>query len=1034
LLDADGLAYPRGSPVAAMTFQFGPFELDEERGELRRDGVAVEVQPKPLALLAILIRARGRVVSSDELFQALWPGVVVTPSSLTRAVSLARRAIGDTHRGEVIRSVARRGYRFASDATERSALASPGGPTAGAAPRVDAPPFVGREDALARLREAWARAAAGRGALVLVHGLAGVGKSRLVEVFAVEVGRAGGLVLVGRARDGEGVPAFWPWAQVLRRLAGHGLGEEVFAELRGVPAELAELVPELDRDPSRQRAGAAAAEQGRFLLFEAMTRALAGVARRRPLLVVLEDLQWAGAASLRVLEHLAFELGEHPLLVVATLREEPRDGAHPLEAVLPRLRQQSSFEEVPLRGFSRREVAALLEHQIGRPAPPDLTSELFARTEGVPLFLREALRLLSERGDLDHPESVRRWAVTLPAHALDLIRRPLARLPAPTAELVGAASVLGRDFRLSLATAVAGIDRDEALDRIDEATRAGVVEAGDAPGSWRFAHALFQEAALQALPAGTRARLHRRAADELERRHRDDPDRVLAEIAHHHHAALPAGDPERAFAAAWRSAARAQRLLAHEQAALHYQQALAALEHGEPVDPMRRLETLLALGEAHRLAGERAERRAAFGRALEAAGSLDRPIEAARAAIGFCDLSEWAPLDAAALAAVESALAALPGDGPDRARLLTRLAYLGARQQPEQAEPTAREAVALARRAGEPEALQDALYVLLFLLAGPDHLPERDALAREVEQVARAGGATDPTVITLLDLACDRIVFGDAAGADRWRAAAEKVAGAAPHLGRIWHLRVFDAGRALLEGRIEDAERLVDATTRIGRRIAHPYARGVERALRAFLARTRGDDTEVLRFFDPTLPIRQGPVQWVEAVVGRALLSAGREAEARACYRDLVGAGPEHIPRNIRWYGTLAEASLLCAELGDAGHAPAFCALLAPAADHHAMLPLSLYSGPVQRCLARLHEVMGRTDRALDLYEAAADSCAALGARPMRARVLLEHGRLLARLGDRRRARERLGESAQLAADIGLLTMERSVRAVFDNP
>jgi DNA-binding winged helix-turn-helix (wHTH) protein/tetratricopeptide (TPR) repeat protein len=1017
-----------------MTFHFGPFELDEERGELRRDGVAVEVQPKPLALLAILIRARGRLVSPDELFEALWPGVVVTPGSLTRAVSLARRAIGDTHRGEVIRSVARRGYRFASDVVERSAPATPVGPAPGSAPRGDVPPFVGREDALARLREAWARAAAGHGGLVLVQGLAGVGKSRLVEVFAAEVGGAGGLVFVGRAQDGEGVPAFWLWAQVLRRLAEHELGEEALAELRGVPAELAELVPELDCDPGRPRAGAAAGEHGRFLLFEAMTRTLACVARRSPLLLVLEDLQWAGGASLRVLEHLSFQVDEHPLLVVATLREEPRDRAHPLEVVVPRLRQQSSFEEVPLRGFSRREVASLLERQIGHPAPPDLTSELFSRTEGVPLFLREALRLLSERGDLDHPERVRRWAITLPAHALDLIRRPLARLPAPTAALVGAAAVLGRDFRLSLAAAVAGIDRDEALDRIDEATRSGVVEPGDTPGSWRFAHALFREAAQQALPAGPRARLHQRAAAELERRHRDDPDRVLAEIAHHHHEALAVGDPERAFATAWQAAARAQRLLAHEQAALHYQQALAALEHSEPVDPMRRLETLLALGEAHRLAGERTERRTAFARALEVARSLDRPLDVARATIGFCDLSEWAPHDEPALGAVESALAALPGEGPDRARLLTRLAYLCARQQPARARPTAREAAALARRIGDAEALQDALYVLLFLLAGPDHLHERDTLAREAEQVARVGGATDPTVIALLDLACDRIVFGDTEGADRWRAAAEEVAGADPHLGRIWHLRVFDAGRALLEGRIEDAEHLVDAATRIGRRIAHPYARGVERALRAFLARTRGDDAEVLRFFEPTLPIRQGPVQWVQAVVGRALLAAGRESEARTCYRDLVGAGPEHIPRNIRWYGTIAEASLLCAELGDTGHAPVFCALLAPVADHHAMLPLSLYGGPLRRCLARLHEVLGRTDRALELYDAAADSCAVLRARPMRARVLLEHGRLLARMGDRRGGRERLGESAQLAADAGLRGMERSVRALLDNP
>src|SRR5690606_11478826 len=101
-----------------MIFRFGRYELDEEAGELRRDGRPVEVQPKPFALLALLLRERARVVSNDELFEALWPGVAVTPSSLTRAVSLARKAIGDTHRGETLRSVARRGYRFTGEVVE----------------------------------------------------------------------------------------------------------------------------------------------------------------------------------------------------------------------------------------------------------------------------------------------------------------------------------------------------------------------------------------------------------------------------------------------------------------------------------------------------------------------------------------------------------------------------------------------------------------------------------------------------------------------------------------------------------------------------------------------------------------------------------------------------------------------------------------------------------------------------------------------------------------------------------------------------
>src|SRR5262249_26305249 len=162
--------------------------------------------------------------------------------------------------------------------------------------------------------------------------------------------------------------------------------------------------------------------------------------------------------------------------------------------------------------FSRAEVAALLEQVLERPAPPDLTSELFARSEGVPLFVREALRLLEERGALAEPERVPREGVVLPARALDLIRRPLERLSRAGAPRAAGAAGLGRDFDLAAAAAVAGFALADGLDRVDEAVLAGVLEAAPAGATgFRFTHALFQEAALAALSAGARARLHLRA-------------------------------------------------------------------------------------------------------------------------------------------------------------------------------------------------------------------------------------------------------------------------------------------------------------------------------------------------------------------------------------------------------------------------------------------------------------------------------------------------------------------------------------------
>jgi DNA-binding winged helix-turn-helix (wHTH) protein/tetratricopeptide (TPR) repeat protein len=1025
----------RGGGALTMIFRFGPHELDDEAGELRRDGVAIDVQPKPLALLLLLVRNRDRTVPTDEIFDALWPGVAVTPGSLTRAVSFARRAIGDTHRGDLIRNVSKRGYRFTADVITLDSPRSPDAPAESAASAADSgPPFIGRDQALELLRARFADAVSGRGSVVLVTGPAGIGKTRFHEVFAAEAERRGARVLVGRAREGEGVPAFWPWAQLLRSLVARSGDTDSLQDLAGASPELVDLVPELSAHRRAEPHVDLAPEQSRFLLFDAVSRLLARMSAQRPLVLVLEDLQWAGSESCRMLEHLAFEISEQALLVVATSRDEARDPAHPLERFLPRLRQQAVCSEVKLQEFTRREVAALLERTLGRPAPPDLTSELFARTEGVPLFLREAIRLLAERGDLRNPDGVRRWAVTLPPRALDLIRRPLERLSPPCAHLIAAASVLGRDFVVAVAASIADAPRDVALDLLDEAVRAGVIEdISSPPGSYRFTHALFREAAHQSLSSGMRARLHLRTAEELERRHRDDPDRVLAELAHHHHEALAVGDPERAFSFAARAAERASRSFAHEQAAMHRRQAVSALESMDPPDPRRRLEGLLALGDAQRLAADREGRRRAFTQAIEAAISLAQHLAQARAASGLCDLSEWAARDDEASAAIEAALRTVPVDAErERARLLTRFAFLTSRRSPERALPPAREAVERAHRLGDPELLQDALYVLIFVMAGPDHLEERSELGVAVESVVREAGATDTTIITLLDLACDRLTLGDAEGARRLRDFAGESAGAEPHPGRAWHLRVYDSGVALLEGRVTEAERLAAEMESLGRRIQHPYARGVARGVRADLARMRGDEERVLQIYDPVIPARQGPIQFVQTWAGRALAAVGRVREARMMLEDLGSVSFERIPRNIRWSATIVEAAHLLADVEAQDRAEDMLRVLEPVADRHGVLPVLIaYAGPVRFAIGRIHALLGDLDAASDALDAAASSCEAMGARPMLARVRLEQGRVFARRGERQEARKHFAESRELAKVFGMQAVAQAADAAL---
>lgn len=1038
-----------------MIFRFGAYEFDEEAGELRRVGAPVNVQPKPLALLALLLRERERIVSQDELFETLWPDAVVTSGSLTRAISHARRAIGDTNKGALIRSFPRRGYRFMGEVVAENGDAAARNADAEVAPTLIPAPdsvtnstaverstaaaagshrgiFVGRVEARSMLQAALERTCSGEGAIALVTGGAGIGKTRLTEVFAEEATRRGALVVLGRCREGDGAPPFWLWAQVLRTLLAEDvLGEEVREIARS--GELTGLIPSLaaltDAAPASP---ALPPEQRRFLFFDAVARALASASRVQPLVLILEDLQWANAASLRLLEHLAFELESHPVLTVATVRDEPRERGHPVDRTVPLIRQREISFDIQLGAFSRGEVAALLRAVIGAVPPADLTSELFARTEGVPLFVREAVRLLAERGDLAHPERISARGIALPGQAAELIGQALDALTESSAAMLGSAAVLGRTFSLPAVAAISDLPRAETLDLLDQAIAAGIVEALPDAAGYRFTHALFRDAAYEALPSGVRARLHLHAAERLEQQNADDPRRVIAELAHHHFEAIAIGDPERAFDCANQAAEAAEQLSAYEQAAVHYTQAARSLEHCEGVAPERRLATLLRLGEAERLGGERELRREAYAEAMERARTLGLHREFAQAAIGYCALSEWSPRDEFAQRALEEALAGLPEEyTTERSRLTARLAYLSISGTPTRAEQDARESARLARASGDPEALQEALYTLHYVLAGPDNLEERRAMVSDLSEAATASTLRDTCVIALLDVACDYLMLGDLAGASEMREDVRRLSESYPSPSMIWHTRVYDAGVVLMQGDFARVEPLSVAALHVGQRIQHPFAAACHSGQIMQVRRELGDDAAVQKQFAPFFDTRKGPTHWVRAVLGRAELTLGNDARAREILDRLLERGVDAIPRGIRFASSVVEIAHLCAELGDTERAQALYRMLKNVEHLHGVMPVPVnYGGPVAHCLARLSETLGLADEAADFYAQATNAANALGARPAVARIGVDWARLLLRGGDRQAAEELASESSRNALALGMRRVAAEALAV----
>jgi len=428
--------------------------------------------------------------------------------------------------------------------------------------------FVGRTAQLAAMDQVLARSEERAGGFVLVAGEPGIGKTRLVHEAVTAAAGRGYLVAWGRCEEGDGAPPFWPWIQLIRALLEHRDVHAVQAALRGHGAQLAQLVPEVgvlvgEPAPALDPAGA------RYRFFEAVGGFVEGLARHAPVVLVLDDLQWADPPSLELTVHLARGIPALNALLVATYRDvDPAPGGR-LTETLAALGRLPGRLLVPLGGLTRDEVAEFMAHEAGGEVPAGVVEVVWARAAGNPFFVGELTRLLVAERRLTEEAATAAvpWAVR------QVVERRLARLPNETRHLLTVAAVAGLDFDLRVAAAAAGMELDPALDLIDLAVAAGVVrEQPAAAERFVFSHALVQETVYAEASRLRRARLHAQVAEALEK---VSGDRAAAtEVARHLYEAVPITGPDRAVAAAVRASAAAQAALAYEVAEGHLRRAL----------------------------------------------------------------------------------------------------------------------------------------------------------------------------------------------------------------------------------------------------------------------------------------------------------------------------------------------------------------------------------------------------------------------------------------------------------------------------
>ncbi len=812
--------------------------------------------------------------------------------------------------------------------------------------------FVGRAEPLQRLRARWAQCHDAPSHLVLLAGEAGVGKSRLAAEFAAAVHADGGTVLYGRA-DEEALLPHQPFVEALRHLITHAdgaLAAALEAEREILCRLLPDLAPQTPSPPTPAAPPEGAEDTMRYRLFEAVAALLCAATARSPVLLILDDLDWADRPTHLLLRHLLRHPQLRRLLVVATVRHSPVGGERAFVDLLTEVRRERRYDRLALHGLDDGATRALVADRLNVDVTPEFVARLREQTEGNAFFIEETLRALAEPGLEDGaPLTVAALErIGVPEGVTQIVGRRIGHLSPLAEEALTAASVAGRHFRLAVVARLVGETPERVMGALEESMAAGLVLEQDRIDVFTFSHALVREALYGRLSVSRRVRLHHGAAEALEALARNEEINP-AELAHHFRLACHFAGPGPARRYAIAAGDRATRLLAYEEAVEHYTQA-AALFAGD--DSAERCEVLLALGRAQWRAGHDSAR-STFRAAADDAARRGDGDQLARAALGHSARYHEAGYDAGRRhELLDAALAAIgAGDSPRRVQLLSRLAgnVAFAEQPDDRAAQVSAEALAMARRLGDESLVLTALMARHATLLHVGHLDERLALSEEF--MGLCPGHRELLVERCHWRLYDLLEHGDA---DAARAEQPRLEALAQQLRQPQWLSAALGWRGLwaeLAGDAEQAEGCAEECLRLGRRADLKDALSTWAASLLMLRRRQGR-------LDELAPVVQGLAAddvrrtgWRSAH-GLILAETGDAPAARAILREQLAGLAGTLPQF--WLTNAAMLSELCVRLEDADAARVLRAALRPYAHCNVVVVYASCWGPVERYLTML--------------------------------------------------------------------------------
>ena len=569
--------------------QFETFVLDSADQCLWRRSSQLALAPKPFAILRYLVEHPGRLVTHNELLDALWPNTFVQPQVLRTYILELRKVLGDdANTPRYIQTIPKRGYRFVATVTDCVAVESlvapvaeqPTAAQAGMRPASEPPGrvsslLVGRETELKQLQHCAALAAGGQRQVVFITGEVGIGKTTLVDAF-IESTAETTVVVRGQCVEGfAGKEEYYPVMEVLRQLCASADGELACRTLSALaPAWLS---------THRTASGPEEAQSARERMPGDVCRALEEISAARLVVLVFEDLHWADASTMHLLSALARRRGEAQLMIVATYR--PHDGGVlagevPLKAIRQDLRMRRLCAEVALLPLDKAAMQALLGRELNQEAMAGgMASFIHRRSEGNPLFAIAILEhLIAQRLlvrmqlDSDRPAfvwtpaaAIQEMEAEVPAGLAEMIELELERLSATEQSLLEAGSLTQIAFPAWSVAAALGKETSEVEAACDELARrlyfverAGQDELPDGSFStyYVFAHGLFREVLYQRQAFSRRAERHVRIAEKLTYLFRGREISVARDVALHFEAAGSAARAMEALRTAAENAAR----------------------------------------------------------------------------------------------------------------------------------------------------------------------------------------------------------------------------------------------------------------------------------------------------------------------------------------------------------------------------------------------------------------------------------------------------------------------------------------------